>query len=234
MKLKLLAAVAAGALGMASSASAATYLSIIDHWDVNGPTLGGPFGEIVIEEVGDGKTLNITATIYDGVWQQSGVNNIFAFNLLDDGATQITENHNSPNVVYSPTSYTHSPWGTFTDHFYINASGKNARVNPLQFTAYNANGLTFAGTGVVPGPGGLVDSLGDGNRFNSNAGGWWFLGHIQPDAGESINVAARDARCIANCPVTGVPEPSTWGLMILGFGGAGYALRQRRRWVSAI
>jgi hypothetical protein len=27
----------------------------------------------------------------------------------------------------------------------------------------------------------------------------------------------------------GVPEPGTWGLMLLGFAGAGYALRRRRR-----
>jgi hypothetical protein len=27
----------------------------------------------------------------------------------------------------------------------------------------------------------------------------------------------------------GVPEPGTWALMILGFGGAGASLRMRRR-----
>jgi PEP-CTERM motif len=30
-----------------------------------------------------------------------------------------------------------------------------------------------------------------------------------------------------------VPEPGTWALMILGFGGAGAALRARRRWAVA-
>ena len=38
----------------------------------------------------DGKTVKVTATLYDdAVWQQSGGNNIFAFNLADDGATGI-------------------------------------------------------------------------------------------------------------------------------------------------
>jgi hypothetical protein len=32
---------------------------------------------------------------------------------------------------------------------------------------------------------------------------------------------------------TGVPEPATWGMMILGFGGVGATLRQRRRLVAA-
>jgi hypothetical protein len=34
-------------------------------------------------------------------------------------------------------------------------------------------------------------------------------------------------------PVAWVPEPSTWALMILGFGGAGVALRSRRRPATA-
>lgn len=28
---------------------------------------------------------------------------------------------------------------------------------------------------------------------------------------------------------SGVPEPSTWGMMLLGFGGVGYSMRRRRR-----
>lgn len=32
---------------------------------------------------------------------------------------------------------------------------------------------------------------------------------------------------------SGAPEPTTWGLMLLGFGGAGYALRRRRALVTA-
>ncbi|PZQ63502.1 MAG: hypothetical protein DI570_08790 [Phenylobacterium zucineum] len=34
-------------------------------------------------------------------------------------------------------------------------------------------------------------------------------------------------------PVAWVPEPSTWALMIVGFGGAGVALRSRRRLIAA-
>jgi hypothetical protein len=34
-------------------------------------------------------------------------------------------------------------------------------------------------------------------------------------------------------PVAWVPEPSTWALMIVGFGGAGMALRSRRRMLAA-
>ena len=34
-------------------------------------------------------------------------------------------------------------------------------------------------------------------------------------------------------PVGGIPEPSTWAMMILGFGAAGAAMRSRRRPVAA-
>jgi PEP-CTERM motif len=32
--------------------------------------------------------------------------------------------------------------------------------------------------------------------------------------------------------VAGVPEPATWGMMLLGFVGLGFAFRQQRRRVS--
>jgi hypothetical protein len=32
--------------------------------------------------------------------------------------------------------------------------------------------------------------------------------------------------------VAGVPEPATWGMMLLGFAGLGFAFRQTRRKVS--
>ncbi len=46
---------------------------------------------------------------------------------------------------------------------------------------------------------------------------------------------AYDARFIVHRdaevpPPPGVPEPASWALMILGFGGIGAALRRRRRW----
>ncbi|MBU1378341.1 MAG: PEPxxWA-CTERM sorting domain-containing protein [Alphaproteobacteria bacterium] len=35
-------------------------------------------------------------------------------------------------------------------------------------------------------------------------------------------------------PVAGVPEPASWALMIMGFGGMGVTLRSRRRALAAI
>ncbi len=232
------ATVAIALVGAPGVASAATYVSYLEYWDddPNGATKVSPFGYVTLEEQLDGKTVKVTATLYDdAVWQQSGKNNIFAFNLADDGATGVTENHSDPNAVYDGvTTYTHAPWGTFTDFFQVQkangdpASGSNGRIHPFEFTAFNDGGLTFAGVGAkFDGLGKLTD-LGSGNQFASNAGGWWFMGHIQPDGSESINIAARDAFCVDGCTTGVVPEPGTWALMIIGFGGAGAMLRRRR------
>jgi hypothetical protein len=238
IKQVLAGAAVAAALTFAGSASAATYMSILEWKDPVGAEPVDPFGYVLLTEQGDGKTVNITTVLYDAAtWQQSGANNIFAFNLADNGATVITENYSSPNAVYDGVStYTHAPWGTFTDFFQVQkangkpASGSNGRINPFEFTAYNAGGLTFAGLNAVFALDGRLTATGDGNRFDSNLGGYWFMGHIQPVGSDSINIAARDAFCVAGCPVidTPVPEPGTWALMIIGFGGAGAMLRQRR------
>jgi hypothetical protein len=230
---KLFAGAAVVGLLASTPVSAATYMSVLEYWDDDGITLVDPaFGYVLLEEAGDGKTVNVSAYLDDDAkWQQSGANNIFAFNLADDGATAIDEDHDlNPDVLYGgAASYTHAPWGTFTDFFYVTKSGKNGRLpGPFEFTAFNDGGLTFAGLGATFDLDGRLLTTGTGNRFASNAGGWWFMGHIQPDGSDSINIAARDAFCIAGCTTTVVPEPATWGLMIMGFGAAGAILRRRR------
>jgi hypothetical protein len=46
-----------------------------------------------------------------------------------------------------------------------------------------------------------------------------------PPAGESVHVV-RNAH---NAAGGSLPEPASWGLMIIGFGGMGAVLRRRRR-----
>ncbi|MEW5687593.1 MAG: PEPxxWA-CTERM sorting domain-containing protein [Pseudomonadota bacterium] len=68
-------------------------------------------------------------------------------------------------------------------------------------------GLNDTARFYASGFGGLVDEV----RLTGSAGNW-----VLDDLTYSTGV-------------TGVPEPATWALMILGFGSAGAALRSRRR-----
>jgi len=52
----------------------------------------------------------------------------------------------------------------------------------------------------------------------------------------AIDVTAQNLHAAPNLSITvraEVPEPATWGLMILGFGSVGAALRQRRKLATA-
>jgi hypothetical protein len=42
------------------------------------------------------------------------------------------------------------------------------------------------------------------------------------------NVPSQDAFEVANFRVAGVPEASTWAMMVMGIGAAGGAMRRRR------
>ena len=71
----------------------------------------------------------------------------------------------------------------------------------------------------------------------------------QPDAGDQNNISAfwlvnvgstpthtitiTDGKGVSNAAIYGyggaVPEPATWAMMLLGFGGIGMAMRRRRK-----
>jgi hypothetical protein len=172
-------------------------------------------------------------------------------------------------------SWTNTPFGTFTNrinccevvevdkgkhgdpdtyHIAEEQGGGHGRPGDLNFTVFDAAGLTFAGAGAVIDAGtGRVVTPGTGtdNHFFSNGGGWWFAADINDSGtGNTYAVAAKDAfgplGCTADCgppdpclganpPPScggggqgGVPEPATWALMIMGFGGVGALMRRRR------
>ena len=126
---------------------------------------------------------------------------------------------------------------TSTDSLYPNGPGYVYHAVSTDFFAsplfYFFESLTLAGgaaapaflgqavaeTAIVnPGDGGPADYVGffsiDSNFLGSGANAF---GDLRP---ESYSVA--------EAPTGGVPEPATWGLMILGFGAAGVSLRRRR------
>jgi hypothetical protein len=227
-----------GMLATAASASAVTYTSKLEFQGTN-PAKTPAFGLVTIDEL-DANDVRVTVTLTDPnslFVNTGGAHDPFLFNLMGSGDhVTVTDNANQKFTYDGAGAFSATPFGTFTNKIgCCGGESKKGQANgnppPLVFTVSNLGGMTFAGVGATFDSAGRVVTGGTGNRFVSNAGGYWFSADIYDGVtGTTYNVAARDAFR----PTTpGVPEPATWALMIAGFGGAGAMLRRRRTAVAA-
>jgi hypothetical protein len=112
---------------------------------------------------------------------------------------------------------------------------------PLQFfsfiagtlDSYNSLTLNLAGGGLLSYTGSQLQAIaGAVPSFNSNVAGR-FSFDMQGGAGIVSAVFSSSQAAFEVDGLAGaVPEPAAWGLMIVGFGAAGMALRVRRRKVT--
>lgn len=254
------AALCVSGLMAAPAAHAAVYVSQLVYQDNNGtPSLSAtPYGAVTITEL-TADSLQVEVDFTNAATEfvnTGGPHNPFVFNTLY--ADQVTKPHaaatDDPNAITidhpssskffdagraaKSNSYENTPFGDYTNEIALNSGNGLAGgvQDPLIFTVFDPNGITFAGIGATFDPKtGKLLTTGTGDRFESNTtgalnGGWWFAADIYDGAtGSTYNVAARDAfEQIQNA----VPEPATWGLMIIGFGGVGAVLRRRRAAVA--
>jgi hypothetical protein len=251
------AALCVSGLMAAPAAHAAVYISQLVYQDTMGatPSLSAtPYGTVTITELTP-DSLKVEVDLTNAASEfvnTGGPHNPFVFNTLyADQKTTPHANTDDPNAITldAPVgkfedagrgSYSSTPFGTFTNEIALSTDGDkgkgngqaNGQLGPMIFTVTDPNGITFAGLGATFDPKtGKLLTTGTGDRFESNTtgamnGGWWFSADIYDGATSSTyNVAARDAfEQIQNA----VPEPATWGLMIMGFGGVGAVLRRRR------
>lgn len=247
----------AASLALPGAANALTYTSLLEYSSTTyGPS--GPFGTVTIEEVDANNvrvTVDLDSSIKWFV-DTSRSHDAFSFNIVDSPESTVTivepaggGDFQYRNRTSSDTPYrSNDPFGKYANAFALD-SRRDRESAPLVFNVYNANGITFAGIGAAFDSEGRLVSTGTGNRFFSNSngkssgftGGWWFAAEVVGSGNTSgfsafgqnsynwcnqptpFTIAARDAFV-----TTGVPEPATWALMILGFGGSGVALRRRR------
>jgi hypothetical protein len=108
---------------------------------------------------------------------------------------------------------------TGTSSFTINSTFTTDPANDINFTSVTFNGQDFT-----------IGSTGQ-NEFR-------FLNDVNVTAGATQHLVVNGTSggngsydgVISFTPVvTGVPEPASWALMIMGFGGLGAVLRTRRR-----
>jgi len=139
------------------------------------------------------------------------------FSFIFAGATGVYNGHLLTNGVTNLLS------GVFTDAW-IQGAGSSGSANlstlnsPLATATFTSDLINFGN--VVPGSAGFA--------FNMLS--------VTPGFG-CVNVAGVCTKALnnftgnggGNFSAAGIPEPATWGLMIVGFGGMGMVLRSRRR-----
>lgn len=244
--------IGAAALAIAGSASAATYVSYLEYKNDAPLTKVAPLGKVTLTEISP-DTVDVVVTLFAPqvgfVNTGNGGNKApFTFNLTGDfEVTVFNEVAGQQFVDGGYGAFQNNNFGIYTNKIDCcgGAQGGGAYdPTDLHFRVTNlgAGGLTFAGVGATIVDGKLT-AMGSGPSFTStsevtvpngngrgNGGGtvhpagFWFSADVVTSTGATFNIAARDAFV-----QTAIPEPGTWALMILGFGGAGAVLRRRRR-----
>jgi hypothetical protein len=136
---------------------------------------------------------------------------------------------NDPVEAYMNVAATGAPYGGTISFLRVTDS-----ANLLTLTFAGATLAGAGGSGALFGstPGGTVTYTSDFLDFTGQAAGDFAIGlsAITPGFGatvwtaDSVGTFASDSAGI----VTGIPEPATWAMMIIGFGGVGALTRRRR------
>lgn len=227
MRNYLLGAIVAAGLAVAPAANAVvTFTSKLEYKDGVAGAFTPTFGLVTIEEISP-TLVQLTVSLTNPLSlliNTGGPHDPFTFNTVSDDGVSVSTAHFSDG---GHGSFAISGFGTMTDR--INYDGQNGGGHglhgPLVFTVSNLAGITFAGLGYHTDANGKITTLGTGEHFKSNNDGWWFTADIYDGAtGFTYNVGARDAFAPG-----GVPEPATWAMMLVGFGGMGALLRRSRR-----
>jgi hypothetical protein len=196
--------VAAGiALGASGGALANTYNLDIDH--CTGGCSNGtlPFGTVQVTQ--NGANLDFLVTLNSTyVFQKSTGFDAFAFGF-DNVAGAITNVSAGFSAGPSPTDQ--DGFGTFQLGISAAATGGQS----LSFTVLSETIAHLAFSTNPPGDTSVLFAA----DISSLVGTQTITGNV---GGSTL--------------VPGVPEPATWGMMLLGFVGLGFAFRQSRRKVS--
>jgi PEP-CTERM motif len=173
-----------------------------------------PYGTVTVTQASFGANLMFTVTLAaNDTFARSGVNDAFSFNFLP-GQT-ISGLPSLFSVDPTPTSINNSPFGNFTYGIEFN-SGTNNPTSTLTFQ------LTDPGNTLSPSDFSL--STVPANNGTHTFIPAYFSADIlyTPPVGEPLDPS------VGATVAPGVPEPSTWAMMILGFASVGYIAYRRR------
>jgi hypothetical protein len=251
---KLTGAFAAAALALGVGVASASAQTVYSTDFTNPATLGAGVAEVtttgggLIENVGSGVVGFYTGDVFrnaTGGAPTGAPGNLSTWSLTGLGA------HDSLSVSFTAAfldSWDSTDGAPAPDYLNIYLDG----VQVLQLTSAAASGsVTVLGGGTEVAFGDLFDSAGGyyshdrivdmstassltfahtGSSFVlgiSASGAGWQGGDDESWGIDNLSITANQGAG------GGVPEPASWALMILGFGGAGAALRGRRRAATA-
>ena len=178
-------------------------------------------------------TADTGTTVLGELGQGSGIDVLFTGTTTDSNDLRLSSGQGQAVVTGALDAGTSNPNDTF-DLTAFNL----ALENDLGF---NWIELSLVGTGTVSFS--LLDD--SGTTFTSDANGDFIFDltngqnrfafqavNGQSIAGLSFDVAnggVSSVRQVRISQATAVPEPATWGMMLVGFGAIGFAMRRKRR-----
>jgi hypothetical protein len=203
----LLAAAAALALAAAALPASAVTVYTLDTSDPAANLGSGPYGTVSLTQNGANVDFNITLASGYNFVSTGGPHDVFAFNATGVALADIT----NLAVAGGGTLAAHvpggnSPFGTFGFGIDCTSCANGAggqQADPLTFTVLNALISDF-------------QSLSTGGNPNA-----YF-------ASDVITGSFTGAVGAVGTPVTPVPEPETYALMLAGLGAMGFIARRRK------
>ncbi len=220
LKISLMAAVAAACLAPAASASAA----ILANGDFESP---------------GGSVRDMLTTNYVPSWtysNPSGSYDIYEADVFDgltaaDGSHYISFGHNGTSGGSISQTFATVVGGSYTLNYSVAEQQGDSTDQVLRAIINNgAQALTADNGSLTLGflAGGPITFIATGSSATVT-----FLDATPAGGGGPSNLAV-DAVSVSGPQVSGVPEPATWGMLLLGFFGLGAAARVARRRQAAI
>ena len=206
----------AGLMLASQPALAATQTFTLSVLDPASGLGSGPFGTVTVTE-NVGGTLTFTETLLAGFKiheTKSSNHNAFYFSIVGDPGVIVTglANGFTANNVSAATNVSAPPFNDFYTAISCGTpacgNGINGYAGPFSFTVArtDAGALTLA-------------------SLRSTA----FGGNSVYFASDLVNANGNTGNVGAISQTGAVPEPATWGMMLIGFAGIGISLRRRRR-----
>ena len=190
------------ALGLLTFVGQAQASVIVGDLDVSDPAAGlpsGTLGVVTVTDIAGGITVDVTLSSGIQFVNTGGPHTPF---VLDLSGGPFTATSITPSVFSNGGPESDTPFGDFTNGINATcANGAHCVAGPLDFTILGATTANIISNGTAYFAADLLDVA---------------SGNTGAEAAETITVTA------------GVPEPSTWAMMILGFFGVGFMAYRRK------